>query len=111
MADNAAHPLSNSANWNKPKTWVVPLEITCMVDDPTKYDDNMKHVISRIVNELRSICRNFDNTGKQLTMTILPEIKDAGQIEALKNSLPLANLSEVALESALERLLKKKGLA
>jgi division protein CdvB (Snf7/Vps24/ESCRT-III family) len=110
MPDNT-HPLANPTNWNKPKTWVVPLEITFMVDDPTQYDEPMKKVIERIINELRSICRNLDNTGKQLSINILPAIKNAEKINALKSDSAFDSLPPNALEAALEQLLKKKGLA
>jgi hydroxymethylpyrimidine pyrophosphatase-like HAD family hydrolase len=111
MADNTQHPLANSANWTKPKTWVVPLEITCMVDDPEQYDEPMKKIIERIVNELRSICKSFDHSGKQLSINILHIIKSADRINALKGDSALDSLPDNVLEAALEKLLKKKGLA
>jgi len=62
------NPLVNPKNWTKSKTWVVPLAVTVKVDDPTKYDTQMKTQIERIINELRGVAKHFDKTGSQLTL-------------------------------------------
>jgi len=102
------HPLNDPNNWNKPKTWVVPLLITILVDDPKLYDEQMTGVVKNLVNELRSIATNFDKSGKQLTFTSLPVIKDLEKIEDLKQGNPLDNIPANLIEDLVNKALKKK---
>lgn len=60
--------LENPANWVNDKTWIVPLVVTIKVDDPSKYNAQMNTLIQNIVNELRGVSRNFDKSGKQLSL-------------------------------------------
>jgi len=100
-----AHPLMDKANWNKPKTWIIPLEITFMVDDPSQYDEQMSKVVTNMINELRSIAHNFDKSGKQLIFKTLPPIKAAEQIEILKKGAELKDLSQFDLQAMINKAL------
>lgn len=68
------HPLSNPVNWNKPKSWIVPLVVTVMVDDPKEYDEQMQLMLKKVLNELKAICSNLDRSGLQVSF--LEEITD-----------------------------------
>ena len=107
------HPLSNPDNWDKPKTWVVPLSITMMVDDPEAYDTNMEDLVKKILNEFRAISRNLDRSGKQLLVVPLPHIKDPEKIKFLKQgkfSVQPTVTDDSKLKKMLEDLLKEKGI-
>lgn len=75
-------PLEDKTTWTKPKTWVLPVMITVMVDDPTQYDSQMQTMIDRLVNELRSVAKNFDKSGKQLTLKTGAPVKNVTNDEA-----------------------------
>lgn len=98
------NPLADKKNWTNPKTWVIPLAITVMVDDATKYDASMKTQVDRIVNELRGICANFDKTGKQLI------IKGGEPIKNIEEN-KLDQLMAVGLQSQIDASGIEKVLA
>ena len=99
-------PLNNPDNWTKKKTWVVPLEVTVLVDDPSKYDDEMKKSMDRILNELRSVCLNYAKRG--LTINFLDPIKSPKQIEILKKGTNVESIQQDALEEMVTRIMNKK---
>ena len=101
-------PLKNPANWNKPKTWIIPVRITFMVDDPTKYDFEMKKVIDKIFNELRSISRNFDKSGKQLSVDYGDPIKDPTKWDVLSSGEASSQTLQDQIKLALEQMEKEK---
>lgn len=78
--------LQNPNNWTQEKTWVVPLKITIMVDDASKYDAQMKQMVGRIVNEIRSVSRHFDKSGKQLIIEIGDVVTDVSKWGVVSNS-------------------------
>lgn len=107
------HPLKNPDNWVKPKTWIVPLEFTVMVDDPTKYDLNMKTLIQRIENELKTILRLMDKSQGQIRFRFLSPVKDADKfvklIESVESKRRVEEFAESdMLEKKLNELLDKK---
>ncbi len=97
-------PLQNPANWNKPKTWIVPLRFTVMVDDPTKYDFEMKKVLEKILNELRSITRNFDKSGKQLSIDAGDPIKDPSKWDVLSSGEAASQTLADQIKAELEKM-------
>ena len=56
-------PLENKDNWTQEKTWIIPLKITVLVDDATKYDDVMEAFVKNFLNELRNIASTLDKRG------------------------------------------------
>ncbi len=108
MPNKDNSPLQNPANWNKPKTWVVPLRITIMVDDPSQYDFEMKKLIDRIMNELRAISKNFDRSGKQLSVEAGDPIKDPNKWDVLSNSEASSQSLEDQIKKTLEQMKKKE---
>ena len=106
-------PLEDPKNWTKPKKWIVPVELTIFVDDPEEYDVQMAKFVQKVLNELRSICRHMDKSGKQLSIEFLDPIKDPKKFRnALKGveDKELDDEVEKRLEAKLEALLKKRGL-
>lgn len=101
------NPLKNPDNWTKPKVWVVPIEISFLVDDPSKYDDEMKAAVDRILNEVRGVCQNYAKNGG-LSIKFLTPIKSAKQIETIRSGTNIESIREDALEEVIERILKKK---
>jgi hypothetical protein len=105
--------LQNPSSWNQPKTWIVPLKFTVMVDDATKYDTQMETMLTRVLNELRSILTNFDKSGA-LKVEFGSVIKDSSKFEVLNSSAMLLNaptgLLTNLVEEIVDQVLKKKKL-
>jgi len=103
------NPLLDNSKW-QPKTWIVPVEIKVMVDDPNKYDDEMEGMVAKVLNELRAVCQNFDRSRKQLSVKFLSVVKDVEKFNALVKSIEtkekIAELGD-ELDKALERKIKK----
>lgn len=101
------HPLNNPNNWTKPKTWIVPLEVSFMVDDPTKYDSEMQSALNRILNEIRSICANYAKNGG-LSIKFLDPLKSEKQIETIRKGTNIDSLQQDALEEMVKKIMEKK---
>lgn len=86
------HPLENTSNLTQSKVWIIPLEFSIKVDDATKYDAEMQGLLSKVLNELRSIVSTFDANKKQFGCQFLPPIKD---IEKFKEATKAAESAEV----------------
>jgi len=98
-------PLQNSANWSKPLSLIVPLEVIIMVDDPNNpaYRSLAEEkVLKPVLNELRSVCTNFDKSGKQLFIKFRPTMS-LTEFETLVG----ANKSAEPSNDLLAQLLKK----
>jgi len=107
------HPLDDQGNWSKPLTFVVPVKVRIMVDDPSnpEYHALFKEkVVSPVMNELRSILRSMDPSGKQLNVSFGEPVTLA-EFEGKKTEPNKDTVNEDALKAALEKILKEKGLA
>lgn len=71
------HPLENPGNLTQEKVWIVPLEFKIKVDDASKYDVEMQGLLTKVLNELRSIVSTFDGNKKQFSCQFLTPIKEA----------------------------------
>lgn len=105
-------PLQNSSNWSKPLSLVVPVEVIIMVDDPTNpaYRSLAEDkVLKPVLNELRSVCGNFDKSGKQLFIKFRPTMS-LEEFEALTNAHKSAEPSSDLLQTLLKKMadLEKK---
>jgi predicted RNA-binding protein with EMAP domain len=85
-------PLTNPNNCTQNKTWIVPLEFTVKVDDASKYDEEMEKVLSRVLNELRSIVNSMDGKKKQFGVKFLEKIKNP---EVFYNTMKSIDLTKV----------------
>lgn len=103
-------PLEDPKKANKSKVWIVPVEITVMVDDPSLYDEQMEIFTKSILNELRGICTNFDKGRNQVFVKFLDPVKDSSKFESIRNGSASQDAEE-KMEKMLEAILKKKGLA
>lgn len=99
-----ANPLLDKSKW-EPKTWVVPLMITVMVDDASKYDMHMDKLVKNVVNELRRITANFDKSRGQLSIEAGMPVKDPSVWETL--SQPGAAVPTSKLEDMVRDMLTK----
>jgi len=70
------HPLEKPENLTQTKTWIIPLEFSIKVDDATLYNDEMQGLLSKVLNELRSIVSTFDKGKKLFGCKFLAPIKD-----------------------------------
>lgn len=105
-------PLQNQSNWSKPLSLIVPVEVIIMVDDPTNpaYRSLAEDkVLKPVLNELRSVCGNFDKSGKQLFIKFRPTMS-LQEFEALVGANKSAEPSSEMLESLLKKMaeLEKK---
>lgn len=92
----------------QPKVWIVPVEITCMVGDATKYDAEMKQFIDQVLNELRSICGNFDGGRKLLKINFLEPIKEIDKFhEAVKAVQANETIKALNIQELIQAELKK----
>lgn len=89
------HPLENPENLKQAKIWIVPLEFSIMVDDATQYDEQMQGLLSKVLNELRSIVSTFDGGKKLFSCKFLTAIKE---VEKFKEAAKAAESTE-ALKS------------
>lgn len=89
------HPLENPSNLTQTKTWIIPLEFSIKVDDASKYDTEMQGLLSKVLNELRSIVSTFDKGKKLFSCRFLPPVKDVEKF----NGLAKAAESTEALKS------------
>ena len=79
------NPLSDPNNLVQEKVWIIPLEFRIKVDDASKYDIEMQGLLTKVLNELRSIVSTFDGNKKQFSCTFLDPIKDIAKFhEAVK---------------------------
>ncbi len=106
--NQAQSPLKNPANWTKPKVWIVPIRMTVMVDDPTKYDFEMKKILDKIMNELRSITRHFDKSGKQLIIDFGDPIKDPDKWDVLSSGEASSQSLQDQIRQTIEQMNKDK---
>lgn len=81
------HPLENPSNLTQIKTWIVPLEFSIKVDDATKYDTEMQGLLTKVLNELRSIVSTFDGNKKQFSCQFLTPIKDVEKFKEAAKSV------------------------
>ncbi len=102
---NEQNPLSDPKNWNKPKSWIVPLAVTVMVDDPSGYDDQMKYALQRILNELRAICKNMDKSG--LKISFLEPIRDVEKFKRVLDGVQAKEDLE-KYDSQLDKMMERK---
>ena len=78
-------PLEDPNNLNQEKIWIIPLEFKIKVDDASKYDTEMQGLLTKVLNELRSIVGTFDGNKKQFSCAFLDPIKDIAKFhEAVK---------------------------
>ncbi len=90
------HPLENPGNLTQEKVWIIPLEFKIKVDDATKYDTEMQGLLTKVLNELRSIVSTFDANKKQFSCQFLTPIKD---VEKFKEMIKTTESTE-ALKSS-----------
>ncbi len=104
--------LEDKSTWTKPKTWVLPVMVTVMVDDPGKYDSQMQTMIDRLINELRSVARNFDKSGKQLTLRSGAPVKNVNdeEVQALLDMGFKNNLTEKEADKINSQLTEIKAI-
>lgn len=110
MSDN---PLSDKSRLKEHKTWILPLEVSVLVDDATKYDAQMEEFIKNLVNELRGFTKMADGGRGQLTITPRDCIKDTKKfndfLDGVKASTALGGVDIAALiKQQVEEALKKK---
>lgn len=94
--------LEKQADCTKSKTWVLPLSITVMVDDPEKYDSKMKIVVDRVINELRGVTKVVDARGQHLILEAGTPVKNPNE-EALTNMMQ-AGLSTTSTPKESEKI-------
>lgn len=81
------HPLETPGNLTQEKVWIIPLEFRIKVDDASKYDLEMQGLLTKVLNELRSIVSSFDGNKKQFSCQFLPPIKEVTRfLEILKTT-------------------------
>ena len=81
------HPLADPNNLSQEKVWIVPLEFKVKVDDASKYDVEMQGVLTKVLNELRSIVNTFDKGKKQFSCQFLTPIKDVSKFHGIVKSV------------------------
>jgi hypothetical protein len=110
---NEANPLNDPRNWTQEKVWIVPVEIRIKVDDASKYDVEMQTTVNNVLNELRSVCGNFDSGRKLLTVSFKDPIKDTSKFyeiaESLKSNetVKKLNIQELIAQEVAKALGKK----
>lgn len=95
------NPLENKSNWTQEKTWIIPLKITVLVDDATKYNDVMEAFVKNFLNELRSIASTLDKRGCKINFgepIINPDDADAVFKAAKGEVVSKANLASMVAD-------------
>lgn len=100
------HPLKDKKNWNKEKTWVIPLKITAMVDDVTKYDDAMETFIKNLLNEMRTMTKRIEKQG--IVITAGEPIKDPESAENVFKAAKGEVVSKDSLKDIVAALVKEQ---
>lgn len=92
----------------KAKTWILPLEVTVMVDDPTKYDGVMEQFIKDLLNELRGVVNLADGGRKQLTIIPREIIKDTVRFNELVSGVKAGEaLKGINVQELIQAEIKK----
>lgn len=106
MTDTNKNPLENKGNWTQEKTWVIPLKVTALVDDATRYDDVMAAFIKNLLNEIRSVTSRLDKRGVKVSFG--EPITNPDDADAVFKAAKGEVVSKIHLEGVVADLIKKE---